>query len=70
MHLISLSGKRIIGSGSYNIDVWINPASVSEIIENTGGEPACILIMHNGSKYDINMSGKRLAQMLEDYKNE
>lgn len=72
MNLITLSSYRTVpglgGFGQvYNTDIWIAPDGVSEIIENTGGEPACILIMKNGSKYDINMTGAKLAKMLKDY---
>ncbi len=70
MKLIALSGTRITEYGRYNIDLYINPNEVSDIVENSGGEPAAILNMRNGVQYNINMSGKRLAQMLEDYKND
>ncbi len=66
--LMELKGSRISDSGySIKIRFWINPAEVSDIIENSGGAPACILFMKNGNKYDVDMSGNKLACAIIDF---
>lgn len=69
--LMELKCRKSAGSGisarTYETRIWINPNETSEIIENTGGEPACYLIMKNGNQYDVCMSGNKLACAIIDF---
>jgi len=66
--IVTVSGMS--STGSYQRAIFINPHAVSDIIENSGSQPACILHMTNGLKYDIAASATTLVKLIEDSTND